>query len=109
MEKKFKRILAATVLRFHGSILEVIGNEPSGKYKDPTHHYFHHRIISILSGTKISIQTFHKWQDEVISGFNENNWLAVDIAKVGQGYAKSYVCSRSVVRVIDEQGETMGR
>ena len=26
---KFKRILAATVLRFHGSFLEVIGNEPS--------------------------------------------------------------------------------
>ena len=28
---KFKRILAATVLRFHGSFIEVIGNEPSGK------------------------------------------------------------------------------
>ena len=27
---KFKSILAATVLRFHGSFLEVIGNEPSG-------------------------------------------------------------------------------
>ena len=35
---KFKRILAATVLRFHGSFLEITGNEPSGTYKDPTHH-----------------------------------------------------------------------
>ena len=35
---KFKRILAATVLRFHGSFLEIIGNKPSGKYKYPTHH-----------------------------------------------------------------------
>ena len=46
---KFKNILAATVLRFHGSFLEVIGNETSGKYKDPTHHHFHHKIMSILS------------------------------------------------------------
>ena len=27
-KKKFKSILAATVLRFHGSFLEVIGNKP---------------------------------------------------------------------------------
>ena len=27
---KFKNILVATVLRFHGSFIEVIGNEPSG-------------------------------------------------------------------------------
>ena len=51
-KKKFKRILAANVLRFHGSFLEIIGNEPSGKYKDPTHHNFHHRIISVLVDTK---------------------------------------------------------
>ena len=69
----FKCILDATVLRFHGSFFEVIGNEPSGKYKDLTHHYFHHKIISIISDTKISIQTFHKWQDEVIAGYNEKN------------------------------------
>ena len=58
---KFKSILAATVLRFHGSFIEVIGNEPSGKYKDPTHNNFHHTIMSILSDTKISKQTFQKW------------------------------------------------
>ena len=57
-KKKFNRILAATVMRFHGSFLEVIGNEPSGKYKDTTHHHFHHTIISITSDTKISKQTF---------------------------------------------------
>ena len=54
------------------------------------------------------METFHKWQDEVIAGFNENNWLAVDIAKVGQGSTKRYVDSRSVVKVIDEQGEAIG-
>ena len=70
---KFKNILAATVLRFHGSFIEVIGNEPSGKYNNPTHHNFHHKIMSILSESNISNQTFHKWQDEVIAGFNEKN------------------------------------
>ena len=75
-KKKFKRILAATVLRFHGSFLEIIGNESSVKYKYPTHNYFHHKIISVLADTKNSIDTFHKWQDEVIAGFNERNgWL----------------------------------
>ena len=95
---KFKRILAATVLRFHGSFLEVFGNEPSGKYKYPTHHHIHHKIMSILSDTKISKQTFKKWQDEVIAGFNEKKWLDVTIKKVGQGSAKRYVNSRSVLR-----------
>ena len=73
---EFKRILAATVLRFHGSFFEVIGNEPLGKYKYTTHHHFHHKIIYILSDTRFSIQTFQKWQDEVISGFNEKiGWM----------------------------------
>ena len=45
----------------------------------------------------------------VIAGFNENNWLDVAIKKVGLGYAKRYVDSRSVVKVIDEQGEAIGR
>ena len=95
-------------MRFHGSFLKVIGNEPSGKYKDPTHHHFHHKIISILSDTNISIQTFHRWKDEAISGFIEKNWLGVAINKVGQGSAKRYVDSHSVVKVIDEQGEAIG-
>ena len=106
---KFKNILAATVLRFHGSFLDVIGNEPSVKYKDPTHHHFHHTIMSILSDTKISKQTFQKWQYEVIAGFNENNWLDVAIKKVGQDSAKRYVNSCSVVKVIDKKVEAIGR
>ena len=106
---KFKSILATTVLRFHGSFLAVIGNEPSGKYKDPTHHHFHHTIMSILSDKKISKQTFQKWQDEVIAGFYGKNWLDVAIKKVGQGSAKRYVNSRSVVKVIDDHGEAIGR
>ena len=58
--KKFKNILAATVLRFHVSFKEVIGNEPSGKYNDPTHHYFHHKIMCILSESNISNEKFQK-------------------------------------------------
>ena len=45
----------------------------------------------------------------MIAGFNENNWLDVAIKKVGQGSAKRYVDSCSVVRIIDEQGEAIGR
>ena len=106
---KFKNILAPTVLRFHGSFIEVIGNEPSGKYKYPTHNHFHHTIMSILSDTKISKQTFQKWQDEVIAGFNEKNWLDITNKKVGQGSSKRYVDSRSVVKAIDEQGGVIRR
>ena len=105
---KFKCILAATVMRFHHAFLVIIGNEPSAKYKDPTHHHFHHKIISVLADTKISIQNFRKWQDEVIASFNEINWLAVDIAKVGQGSEKRYVDSCCIGRVIDDQGEAIG-
>ena len=65
--------------------------------------------MSIISDTKISKQTFQKWQDEVIAGFNEKNWLDVAINKVGQGSAKRYVDSRSVVKVIEKQGEAIGR
>ena len=106
---KFKRILAATVLIFRDAFLGIIGNESSGKYKYPNHHPFHHKIISVLVETKISIGTFHKYQDEVIGGFQQNNWLAVDVSKFGQGSAKNYVDSRCVVRVIDEQVEVIGR
>ena len=45
----------------------------------------------------------------MIAGFNENNWLDVAIKKVGQGSAKRYVDSHSVVRIIDKQGEAIGR
>ena len=43
----------------------------SVKYKDPTHYPFHHKIISVLAYTKISMETFRKCQYEVIAGFNK--------------------------------------
>ena len=55
------------------------------------------------------MKTFRKWQDEVIGDFNENNWLAVDVSKVGQFSTKRYVDSHCVVRVIDKQDEAIGR
>ena len=35
--------------------------EPSGKYKDPTYHPFHHKIISVLAEIHISMENFRKW------------------------------------------------
>ena len=55
------------------------------------------------------MQTFCKWQDVVIAGFNKNNWLAVDVSKIGQGFAKRYVYSCFIVRVIYKQGKAIGR
>ena len=101
-------VLAATVLIFHDAFLGIIGNEPSDKYTDSNHHHFHHKIIFVLVKTQISIETFRKWKNEVIAGFNGKNWLVVDVSKVGQGSAKSYVNSRCFVRVIDEKGEAIG-
>ena len=97
----FKRIFAATILRFHDAFLGIFGNEPSGKYKDPTHLPFHHKIISVLAETKNLMENFRKWQDEVITGFTKTNWLVVDVSKVGQGSAKMNVNSRCVVRLIE--------
>ena len=76
---KLKRILAATVLRFHEAFLGMIENEPSGLYKDPTHHTFLQKIIFVFAETQVSMKTFRKWQDEVIAGFNKNIWLAGEV------------------------------
>ena len=65
--------------------------------------------MSIISDTKISKQTFQKWQDEVIAGFNEKHWLGITIKKVGQDSSKRYVDSRYIVKVIDEQGDVIRR
>ena len=59
---KLKHILAASVLRFHDAFLGIIGNESSGKYKDPINHHFHQIMLSTLSETKISDQNFDKWK-----------------------------------------------
>ena len=105
---KFKRILDATVLIFNNAFLGIIGNEPSGKYKDTTHHTFYHKIISVIIKAQISIKNFRRWQDEVIAGFNKRNWLAVDVSKVGQGYEKRYADSSCVIRLIDKQDQAIG-
>ena len=101
---KFKRILATTVLIFHEAFLGIIGNEPFFKYKDSTHHTFLQKSISVISETQLSMETFRKWQDEVIAGFNKNIWLVIDISKFGRGFVKRYVGSRCVVSVIDGKG-----
>ena len=64
--------------------------------------------ISFLSFKKKLTETFCKWQNEVIGGFNNKNWLGFDISKVGHGYSKKYVGSRFLISVINEQGEVIG-
>ena len=46
---------------------------------------------------------------KLLQVLTKKHWLAVDIAKVGQGSTTMYVDSLCVVRVIDEQGEAIGR
>ena len=58
-------------MEFHEAFLGMIGNEPSGKYKYPTHHPFIHKSISVLAETQISMDNFRKWKDEVIVSFNK--------------------------------------
>ena len=70
-QKKFKRIISADILRFHYAFLGIVGNEPSGKYTDPTHNPFHQNMISVIVVSQTSMETFRKWQYEVIGGFNE--------------------------------------
>ena len=50
---KLKQILDASVKIFHSSLLEIIWNEPSGKYKVPTYHPFNNNIRSFLSDNNI--------------------------------------------------------
>ena len=50
---KLNRILAASVISFHETFSGIIGNWQYGKYKDSTHHTLHHKIISVLSDTRI--------------------------------------------------------
>ena len=55
------------------------------------------------------METFRRCQDEVIEGFNGVKLFVVDVSKVGQGYTKRYFDSCCIVRLIDEQGESIGR
>ena len=54
---KLKPILDATIMIFHDTFRGIICNEPSGKYKYPTHHLFHDKIISVPEETQISVVT----------------------------------------------------
>ena len=74
----FKRIIAASILIFNEPIIVIFGNEPSVKYKDTAHHPFHQKIVSVISDTNNSMETFRKWQNEVIGGFNQNIWLVLN-------------------------------
>ena len=102
-KKKLKHILVASVLIFHDEFLGIIGNEPSGKYKDPINHPFYQKILSIIIELKISDETFEKWNKEVIDGFNGKYWLGVNIYKAGSGYSKRYVDICCVISLIYKQ------
>ena len=104
---KLKRILAASVLIFHDAFLGIIVNEPSIKYNDTIHQTFNQTIISVPFEPKISDQTFEKFNKEVIDGFNDKNWLGVNIDKFGSGYSKRYDDSLCVLNVIYEQGDSI--
>ena len=99
LKTKLNNILAASVLRFYDVFIGIIVNEPSGKYRDLSYHPFHQKIFHPF-WTKSSDETFNKWKKKVIDGFNDKNWLGVNIEKTGSGYAKRYVDRRCVVSVI---------
>ena len=65
-KKKLKHILAASVFQFYDDFRGIILNEPSGKYKDRSHHPFHQNIVFILFEVSISNESFDKWKKEVI-------------------------------------------
>ena len=52
------------------------------------------------------METFHKWKNEVIEGFNDKNWLGVNISKVGRCSSKMYVYSRCLIRAIGILNQT---
>ena len=97
--KKLKHIPAASVLKPHDAFIGIIKNEPSGKYKDPSHQYFHHKTIYVLSEIYISDQTFKKYKEEVTDGFNAKHWLGVNISIIRSGSYKRYddICCFKIV------------
>ena len=54
------------------------------------------------------METILKLQDEVIEGYNKNNWLVISVSRVSQGYTKRYSGSHCVVSIIYEKGEAIG-
>ena len=58
---KLKRILSASIIKTKESFIWIIGNEPYGKYKDPTHNPFS-KQNSVISDTTIPMENFQRWK-----------------------------------------------
>ena len=95
--KKIESYPSYICLSIYDAFLGIIGNEPSGKYKDRSNHPFHQNIISILFELNIYDETFEKWKKEVIDVFNDKNWSGVNIEKLAvdpqKGMLKAVVWS----------------
>ena len=65
-------------------------------------------MISVPTETQISMETFHKWKNGFIGGFNDKNRFGVDISKVGHDSSKGCIDSCFLVRIIFDQGEAIG-
>ena len=76
---KFKRILAAKILRFHDEFLELLRMNHMVSTRIQPIIPSIAKLFLFFAETQISMETFHKWQYEVIVGFNERNWLGVDV------------------------------
>ena len=87
-KNKLNNILAASVLWFYGVFIGIIVNEPSGKYKYLSYHPFHQKIIFIIFELNITDETVEKCNKEVIDGFNDKNWLGVNIEEFAVDWQK---------------------
>ena len=59
--KNLKLIVAASLLKFDDAFLDITKMKPSDKHKNHSHHPFCQKILSVLSETEFSDQTFMKW------------------------------------------------
>ena len=72
--KKLNNILSVYVLIFYDEFLGIIGNEPSGKHKDPSNYPFHEKTFSIIFELRFMMQI-------MING--RRKWLMVSTIKIG--------------------------
>ena len=83
-----KPIFIASVLIFHPVFLEIIGNEYSSKYKDPTYHPFIQENPFSLVDMRFPLITFRKWKNEFVQRFNKKNWLGSTFQHLAAGVQK---------------------
>ena len=76
---KFNRMIAATVLKFHEAFLGIIGNEPSGKYKYPTHHHFLQKSFPFFHEHKFQWRPFTNGKMKSLQVLAKDNWLTIDV------------------------------